>query len=112
MNKEQFNTLLYEKVFAQQKQFREWLMARPPNEILNHAYESVMREDILLSLESNDLTANQAKAPLCSPAPLDDLFREWEKRETGHMADIWATVEERADALLQRQKEAAHQEAR
>ena len=56
MTNEQWNTTLYKQMFTEQEQFRDWLLAQPPQEILNHAYEYVMREDILLSLEYNDLT--------------------------------------------------------
>ena len=40
------NTALYEKMAAEQDKFRDWLKTQPPEEILNHAYEYVVREDI------------------------------------------------------------------
>ena len=51
MTNEELNTRLYEKMFAEQEQFRDWLLSQPPAEILNHAYEYTVREDILMSLE-------------------------------------------------------------
>ena len=39
MTNEQWNTTLYKQMFAEQEQFRDWLLAQPPQEILNHAYE-------------------------------------------------------------------------
>ena len=50
MTNEELNTRLYEKMFAEQEQFRDWLLSQPPAEILNHAYEYTVREDILMSL--------------------------------------------------------------
>ena len=76
MTNEQWNTTLYKQMFAEQEQFRDWLLTQPPQEILNHAYEYVMREDILLSLEHNGLTDAQAAALLSSPAPLADVYKE------------------------------------
>ena len=32
-------TQLYERMFEEQERFREWLLAQPPSEILNHCYE-------------------------------------------------------------------------
>ena len=64
MTNEELNTRLYEKMFAEQEQFRDWLLSQPPAEILNHAYEYTMREDILMSLEYNDLEDSQARALL------------------------------------------------
>ena len=100
MTNEELNTRLYEKMFAEQEKYRSWLLSQPPAEILNHAYEYVMREDILLSLEYSDLSDGQAKALLKSPAPLVDVFKDWERRETGHMEDIRETMESRANKII------------
>lgn len=47
MTNEELNTELYKKLFAEQEKFKGWLLTQPPSEILNHAYEYVMREDIV-----------------------------------------------------------------
>ena len=96
---EELNTTLYKQMFAEQEQFRDWLLAHPPQEILNHAYEYVMREDILLSLEYNDLTDAQAAALLSSPAPLADVYKTFDKMESSHMEEIWSCIESRADRV-------------
>ena len=57
------NTQLYQKMFAEQEAFRAELMQLPPGEILQKAYEYVCREDILLSLEYNDLSPPAGKSP-------------------------------------------------
>lgn len=100
MTNEKLNTALYHKMFAEQDKYRTWLLTQPPEEILNHAYEYTTREDILLSLEYNDLPDKQAIALLKSPFPLADVFKDFEKRETDHMSDIWDTVECRANAMI------------
>ena len=99
MTNEQWNTTLYKQMFAEQERFRDWLLTQPPQEILNHAYEYVMREDILLSLEYNDLTDAQAAALLTSPSPLVDVYAEFDKLESSHMEEIWSCIESRANAL-------------
>ena len=104
MTQEQLNTALYKKMFAEQEKYKAWLLSQPPESILDHAYEYTCREDILLSLEDNSLTSAQAKALLKSPCPLADVFKDWEKRETGHMDEIWETVEARADTVIARAK--------
>ena len=38
MTAEELNTQLYKKLFAEQEKYREWLLAQPPSEILNHCY--------------------------------------------------------------------------
>ena len=100
MTNEELNTKLYKKMFAEQEKFREWLLTQSPEEILNHTYEYTMREDILMSLEYNDLSDKQAKALLKSPCPLEDVFKDFEKRETDHMDNIKNTIECRANAVI------------
>ena len=100
MTNEELNTQLYQTMFAEQETFREWLLSQTPAEILNHTYEYTMREDILLSLEYNDLSDKQCRALSKSSSPLADIFTEFEKRETEHMADIWDTIESRANAII------------
>ena len=107
MNNEQLNTALYEKMFAEQEKYRNWLLSQPPEEILNHTYEYTVREDVLMSLEFHDLADSEARALLKSPSPLADVFKEWENRETGYMDDIWETVESRAKSVLQQAQEKA-----
>lgn len=103
MTNEELNAALYEKMFAEQETYRAWLLSQPPEEILNHTYEYTCREDILLSLEYHNLSDAQARALLKSPSPLSDIFKDWEKKETGYMDDIWQTVEGRAQAEVQKQ---------
>ena len=64
------NTALYEKMAAEQDKFRDWLKSHPPEEILNHAYEYTVREDILMAMEELDLPQSRAAALLGSPSPL------------------------------------------
>lgn len=104
MTNEERNTALYQKMFAEQEKFRDWLKGQSPEEILNHAYEYTVREDILLSLEYHDLSDAQADALMKSPCPLADVFQDFEKRETGHMETIWDCLESRADTLLEEQR--------
>lgn len=100
MTNAELNTKLYEKMFAEQETYRDWLLSQEPAEILNHTYEYTMREDILMSLEYNDLSDKQCKALLKSPCPLGDVYKDFEKRETDHMDDIHDTVESRANAVI------------
>ena len=39
MNNNDLNTALYEKMAAEQDNYRDWLKSQPPEEVLNHAYE-------------------------------------------------------------------------
>ena len=106
MTDEELNTALYEKMFAEQEKYREWLLSQPPEEILNHTYEYTMREDILLSLEYDDIDGALAQALLSSPCPLEEVFRAFESVEDGHMAAIRDCIIDRAGKELEKQRSA------
>ena len=97
MNTNDLNTALYEKMAAEQDKYRDWLKSQPPAEVLNHAYEYTVREDIVMAMEELELTATQAQALLDSPTPLADVYRYFEKLETGHMDVIRDSIENWAD---------------
>ena len=109
MTNEELNTTLYKKMFAEQDKFRDWLKSQTLAEVLNHAYEYTVREDILLSLEYNDLTDAQALALLASPSPLADIYQEFDRMESSHMEEIWSCIESRADAMQVSQLDQAKQ---
>ena len=54
MTVEELNTELYERMFEEQERFRSELLGKSPQEVLDHAYEYVMREDLLLSQEEQE----------------------------------------------------------
>ena len=106
MTNEELNSKLFEKLFAEQQEYKGWLLTQSPEEILNHAYEYVMREDIVLAMEYPDLSAEQAKALLSSPSPLAEIFQDFEKIEGAHMDTIRDCIESRADKNIEKYAEA------
>lgn len=112
MTLEQLNTALYEKIFAEQQEFIESLKNSTPENVIQYAYEIVIREDILLSLEENDLDARQCKALLREKKPLDKLFRAWEKHEGDHMNEIRDCIENKANELIKLARVRADRDSR
>ena len=108
MNTNDLNTALYEKMAAEQDKFRDWLKSQPPEEVLNHAYEYTIREDIVMAMEELELTDTQAQALLESPSPLADVYRYFEKLETGYMDVIRDSIESRADDVCRAQRGTAN----
>ena len=105
MNSNEKNTALYEKMAAEQDTFRDWLKSQSPEEVLNHAYEYTVREEIVLAMEELELSDNQAQALLDSPSPLADVYRHFEKLETGYMDVIRESIEERANEMHRAKEE-------
>ena len=100
MTAEELTTVLYRKMKAEQDTYRDWLLGLPPEEILDHAYEYSVREDILMALEERDVMVEQGSALLDSPSPLADIYREWQKLEARYMEDVRDTIESCANHIL------------
>lgn len=105
MDQEARMTQLYDKMAAEQANYRSWLLEQPPEEILNHAYEYAVREDILMAMEGAELRPEQAEALLTSISPLDDVYQDFAQIETGHMDLLRDTIDSRADSVLDAQQQ-------
>ena len=105
MNTNNLNTALYEKMATEQEKYRDWLKSQPPEEILHHTYEYTVREDIVMAMEELELTDAQAQALLESHSPLADVYRYFEKLETGYMDVIRDSIENRADDVCRAKEE-------
>ena len=62
MNETDYDARLYEKMKAEQDNYRDWLLHQEPSEILNHTYEYTMREDIVMCMEELELEPEKARA--------------------------------------------------
>lgn len=100
MTNEELNTRLYEKMAAEQMKYRDWLLTLPPADILNHAYEYSVREDIVMCMEEAELPEKQARALLWSKSPVSDVFKSWSDRETDYMDQVRNTLENRANEII------------
>ncbi len=78
MNKTQeINAKLYEKLEGEYNKFIDELKALPPDEMVEKCYEKVMKEDLLLLFNDDDLPYKEAKALYSLEKPLDSLYSTW-----------------------------------
>ena len=70
MTQEETLTALYEKMAAEQDKYRDWLKGQPAAEVLNHAYEYTVREDIVMCMEELELEPKKARAFIGNDAEL------------------------------------------
>lgn len=95
------NTQLYQKMYAEQEQYKAYLLTLTPEQILDHASEYICRENILIAMENNDLDNARAKALLRSPTPLADVYNKYASWEhSRQQEEIWNAVEARASEVL------------
>ena len=105
MDAEKLTNALYEKMSAEQDKYRAWLVAQPPEEILNHTAEYSTREDILMAMDFIELTEAQVSALLDSPTPLADVYKNWSNMDFNLMDNITAAIEDRADTVIRQTEE-------
>ena len=97
MKKDPLVAKLYNKMQQEQNEYRAWLLAQPPEEILNHAYEYSSREDILIALENASLRPAQLRALLESQAPLADIYKDYRDCDTNTLDAMALCIADRAD---------------
>ena len=112
MNTEQLHQKLYDRMAAEQSAYRKWLETQPPDVILDHACQFSVREDILMEMETLELSTAQVKALLKSRTPMADIYKAWDKTETRHMDDVRDVIESRADDVICSEKEKPQREGR
>ena len=105
MDAEKLTNVLCEKMSAEQDKYRAWLVAQPPEEILNHTAEYSTREDILMAMDFIELTKAQVSALLDSPTPLADVYKNWSNMDFNLMDNITAAIEDRADTVIRQAEE-------
>ena len=106
MDAEKLNQELYNKMAAEQEEYRSWLLEQPLEEILNHVFEYSAREDILIEISALALPAQQAAALLTSPSPLADIYKDFRNTETNQMEVVADCIKGRAEKLVEKQREA------
>ena len=111
MTNEELNTALYQKMFDEQERFRDELLSMSPAEVLDHAYEYTVREDLLLTLEYHDLEDGQAKALLKLKEPLKNCSHSLKqvKRTIWIWCGTQLTPIQTTSCLLKKQKQTATQ---
>ena len=97
---EEIYAKLYDRLYAEQEKYVEWLLSQPRIEIMRKSYEFAMREDILMIFENEELEPEHAKALYDKGVTLEALFHQFEDLETNHMQTIRDMIEGRAKNII------------
>lgn len=100
MSKETLRELLYEKASKEQDAFVEYLKTLPPEQIIDRAYEKVMRDDILITFEDDSLSDKQVEALAKLDCPLSVCYDEWQKTDVTYMDRLRDVVDDVANDLI------------
>ena len=93
MSRNNMRDNLIEKMYSEQKEYRKYLISLLAEEVLSHAYEYSVREDILFAMEDVELGNDEIDALLESETPLADIYKNYAKMETDYMESIRYAIE-------------------
>lgn len=89
-----YNKLLYQKVSKEFELFEESLRQMTPDEIIDHAYEKVIKEEMMSECLSKGFEQKEAKALYIQDFPLDFMYRDWLKNDLGFTGIIGDSIDE------------------
>ena len=96
MSETDYNTLLHEKMKQEYNEFIEALKQMSPEQIIEHAYEKVFKEEFLNECEMTVLEQQEAKALYLQKYPLDRIYQDWLKSDVSYMGMIRDTIDDSA----------------
>lgn len=99
--KEELEQRLYERMSQENEAFLAELKTRPADEIIQRAYETACRDNILMLFEDETgLTPKQLEVLMEFEHPLAQLYDDWLKRDTDEMDDFKNSIESCANDIL------------
>ena len=108
MNKEELSAKLSEKMSEELENFRDWLLKQTPEEILAHTYEYTTKLDIVLLMDETalaELESAQLNVLLESPAPLEDIYKDFRDIDLDYQDTLKTCIADFADSLIQAKQE-------
>lgn len=105
VGKTDYNALLSAKVWAEYEDFIRELKGKPAEEIIEKAYEKVIKEEMLNICECGDLGQKEAKALYFEKNPLDRMYQEWLKSDLNYTDILRDSVDDTANKAVMERKE-------
>lgn len=95
---------MHDRLQREQIEYKESLLSQPPEIILKHAYKYTVREGILLTFETNNLTDEQASALLRRNVSIADLYNSFSQIETSYMTILKDLIENEANDIIREEE--------
>lgn len=97
---DQLKELLHGTMLLEQAAYKKKLSEKTGLEVLEEGYAYFSREDILVCVETGDLSREQMLALLSVPSPLAAVYEEWLAKDCSQMEDIREALESCANHLM------------
>lgn len=99
---DQLKELLHGAMLAEQAAYKKILSEKTGLEVLEEGYAYFSREDILVCVETGELSREQMLALLSVPSPLAAVYEEWLAADCSQMEDIRDALETCAGHLMRK----------
>lgn len=106
-----YNELLYEKVQAEYDAFIEELKRMTPEQVIDKAYQKVVKENMVMAIQDMELTPSEAKALCREKYPLDRMYQEWLDTDVSGMQMLKDSIDDTAKQAVKEMKE-KHRDSR
>lgn len=93
MTTEQLSKAVYDRMYAEQQEFRKQLLGMKPEDILDQAFVYAVREYILSVMESTVLSMSEADALLATETPLAQVYKTYLGMDTNYIENISEALE-------------------
>jgi hypothetical protein len=102
LSEDKLQNLLYTRLETEYTEFIEDLKKLPPEKIVEESYKKVIRDDILMSFESDDiyLDKEQLIALLRCKRPLYECYEAWTDTDYSYMDMLRDAISDGADTLI------------
>lgn len=105
MENSDYNELLQKKISKELSDFINELKTKTPEEVIESAYELIIKEDIASVFECINYSQQEAKALYEEKFPLEACYQEWLHNDQTYMDIIVQTVEDKIrSSVSQRRK--------
>ena len=100
-----YNELLYEKVKAEYDTFIDELKRMTPEQVIERAYEKVTKENLVITIQENELSPSEAKVLFREKYPLDRLYQEWLDTDVSEMQLLKDSIDDTAKKAVTEMKD-------
>ncbi len=103
MNNKRLDALwetVYRKMESEFDDFHNRLLTASPQEIFDSAYEINVKQGILTLMENHDLSETQLGVLTKQECPLDTLYQEWLRCDSGQIEELGYCVNEFVNNIL------------
>lgn len=103
MTNEEMRSLLYDKISKEQEQYIAWLQLQPRKTILENAYEFVVRDYVLETMNDIELSPKEARALLKAKRPLAEIIEQFGTNDLGYRDVLTQTIKDSAAVLMKKE---------